>query len=79
MPLAVCLIVYSALHLIHFIHQHENIVIGSDGYMAMKRITVSVPYGLYEVIEYERESRKFKTVSETVRAILTEFFRDKVD
>lgn len=45
----------------------------------MKRITVSVPYGLYEVIEYERESRKFKTVSETVRAILTEFFRDKVD
>jgi hypothetical protein len=45
----------------------------------MKRIIVSVPDELYETIEYERESRKFKTVPETARAILAEFFRDKID
>jgi Arc/MetJ-type ribon-helix-helix transcriptional regulator len=45
----------------------------------MKRIIVSVSDELYEAIEYERESRKFETVPETVRAILTEFFRDKID
>jgi Arc/MetJ-type ribon-helix-helix transcriptional regulator len=47
--------------------------------MAMKRIIVSVPDELYEAIEYERESREFKTVSETARTILAEFFRDKID
>jgi hypothetical protein len=45
----------------------------------MKKIVVYVSDELYEVIEYERESRKFDTVSETARTILAEFFRDKID
>jgi hypothetical protein len=45
----------------------------------MKRIIASVSDELYEAIEYERESRKFETVPKTVIAILTEFFRDKID
>jgi hypothetical protein len=47
--------------------------------MAMKRIMVSVSQELYEAIEYERQSRKLETVPETARAILSEFFRDKID
>jgi metal-responsive CopG/Arc/MetJ family transcriptional regulator len=57
----------------------KNIVISGDRYKAMKRIIVSVSDELYEAIEYERESRNFKPVSETVRTILAEFFRDKID
>jgi hypothetical protein len=48
-------------------------------YMAMKRIMLSVSQELYEAIEYERQSRKLETVPETARAILSEFFRDKID
>jgi hypothetical protein len=33
----------------------------------------------YSAIEYERDSCKLRTVSEMVRAIHIEFFRDKID
>jgi metal-responsive CopG/Arc/MetJ family transcriptional regulator len=45
----------------------------------MKEIIVSVSDELYEAIDYERDSRKLRTVSEMVRVILTEYFRDKID
>lgn len=45
----------------------------------MNEIIVSVSDELYEGIEYERDSRKLRTVSEMVRVILTEYFRDKID
>ena len=45
----------------------------------MKEIIVSVSDELYEGIEYERDSRKLRTVSEMVRVIHTEYFRDKID
>jgi metal-responsive CopG/Arc/MetJ family transcriptional regulator len=45
----------------------------------MKEIIVSVSDELYEAIEYERDSRKLRTVSEMVRVILTEYFRNKID
>ena len=45
----------------------------------MKEIIVSVSNDLYEAIEYVRDSRKLRTVSELVRVILTEYFRDKID
>jgi hypothetical protein len=47
--------------------------------MAVKRIMVSISDELYEAIEHERESRKFKTMPETAGAILIEYFRDKID
>jgi hypothetical protein len=45
----------------------------------MKEIIVSVSDELYEAIEYERDSCKLRTVSEMVRVILTEYFRNKID
>ena len=45
----------------------------------MKEILVSVSDELYQAIECERDSRKLRTVSEMVRVILAEFFRDKID
>ena len=42
----------------------------------MKEIRLSVSDELYSAIEYERDSRKLRTVSEMVRVILIEFFRD---
>lgn len=45
----------------------------------MKEILLSVSDELYSAIEYEKDSRKLRTVSEMVRVILIEFFRDKVD
>ncbi|MGH9974899.1 MAG: hypothetical protein ACRD8Z_03555 [Nitrososphaeraceae archaeon] len=45
----------------------------------MREIIVSVSDQLYEAIEYERDSHRLQTLSEMVRVILTEFFRDKID
>ena len=45
----------------------------------MKEIQGSVSDELYQAIECERDSRKLRTVSEMVRVILAEFFRDKID
>jgi hypothetical protein len=45
----------------------------------MREIIISVSDQLYEAIEYERDSRRLQTLSEMVRVILTEFFRDKID
>ena len=47
--------------------------------MTMKNIMVSVSDELYGALEHARESREFETVPETARAILVEFFRDKMD
>jgi predicted RNA-binding protein Jag len=58
-----------------------NVIIDINGYqyMAMKRILVSVSEELYEAVERERKSRRLETIPETARAILSEFFRDKMD
>jgi metal-responsive CopG/Arc/MetJ family transcriptional regulator len=45
--------------------------------MAMKRIMVSVSQELFDSIEKERKVRKLETVSESVRAILSDYFRQK--
>lgn len=45
----------------------------------MKDISISVSEELYKAIEYERKSRRLETVAETAKAILIEFFRDKMD
>jgi hypothetical protein len=47
--------------------------------MAMKRIMLSVSQELYDSIEKERKSRKLETVSESARAILSDYFRNKIN
>jgi hypothetical protein len=47
--------------------------------MAMKRIMLSVSQELYSSIEKERKNRKLETVAESARAIISDYFRDKID
>jgi metal-responsive CopG/Arc/MetJ family transcriptional regulator len=47
--------------------------------MAMKRIMLSVSQELLDSIEKERKNRKLETVSESARAILSDYFREKTD
>lgn len=45
----------------------------------MKVILVSASEELYDAFEYERDSRKLRSVYEMAGIILTEFFSDEID
>jgi metal-responsive CopG/Arc/MetJ family transcriptional regulator len=43
--------------------------------MAMKKIMVSLPEEMVEVLEKERKHRYLETIPETIRVILSDYFR----
>lgn len=44
--------------------------------MAMKRVMLSLPVEMIEVLENERKERYLETIPETVRVILSDYFRN---
>jgi metal-responsive CopG/Arc/MetJ family transcriptional regulator len=46
--------------------------------MPMKKIMVSLPEEMVEVLEKERKERYLETIPETVRVILSDYLRNKV-
>ena len=46
--------------------------------MAMKKIMLSLPGEMVEVLEKERKERYLETIPETVRVILSDYLRNKV-
>jgi metal-responsive CopG/Arc/MetJ family transcriptional regulator len=45
--------------------------------MAMKKVMVSLPDEMVEVLEKERKQRYLETIPETIRVILSEHLRKK--
>lgn len=45
--------------------------------MAMKKVLVAVPDEMLKALEKERKERLLETVPETVRMIISEYFRSK--
>jgi metal-responsive CopG/Arc/MetJ family transcriptional regulator len=45
--------------------------------MAMKRLMLSVPEEMVQVLEKERKERYLQTIPETVRVILSDYLRNK--
>jgi len=46
--------------------------------MPMKKIMLSLPDEMVEVLEKERKERYLETIPETVRVILSDYLRNKV-
>ena len=46
--------------------------------MAMKRVMLSLPEEMIEVLEKERKERYLETIPETVRVIISDYLRNKV-
>jgi len=46
--------------------------------MAMKRVMLSLPDEMIDVLEKERKERYLETIPETVRVILSDYLRNKV-
>ena len=46
--------------------------------MAMKRMLLSLPEEMVEVLDKERKERYLETIPETVRLILSDYLRNKV-
>jgi metal-responsive CopG/Arc/MetJ family transcriptional regulator len=46
--------------------------------MAMKKVMVSLPEEMVEVLEKERKERYLETIPETIRVILSDYLRNKV-
>ena len=46
--------------------------------MPMKKIMLSLPEEMVEVLEKERKERYLETIPETVRVILSDYLRNKV-
>ena len=46
--------------------------------MAMKRVLLSLPKEMVEVLENERKERYLETIPETIRVILSDYLRNKV-
>ena len=46
--------------------------------MPMKKIMLSLPNEMIEILEKERKERYFETIPETVRVILSDYLRNKV-
>ena len=46
--------------------------------MAMKRLMLSVPEEMVQVLEKERKERYLETIPETVRVILSDYLRNKI-
>ena len=44
--------------------------------MAMKRVMLSLPVEMVEVLEKERKERYLETIPETVRVILSDYLRN---
>ena len=47
--------------------------------MPMKKIMVSLPEEMVEVLEKERKERYLETIPETVRVILSDYLRKKLN
>ena len=47
--------------------------------MAMKRVMLSLPGEMLEVLEKERKKRYLETIPETVRVILSDYLRNKIN
>jgi metal-responsive CopG/Arc/MetJ family transcriptional regulator len=47
--------------------------------MPMKKIMVSLPEEMVEVLEKERKERYLETIPETVRVILSDYLRKKTN
>jgi metal-responsive CopG/Arc/MetJ family transcriptional regulator len=47
--------------------------------MAMKRVMLSLPEEMVEVLEKERKERYLETIPETVRVILSDYLRNKIN
>jgi len=47
--------------------------------MPMKKIMLSLPEEMVQVLEKERKERYLETIPETVRVILSDYFRNKVN
>ena len=47
--------------------------------MPMKKIMVSLPEEMVQVLEKERKERYLETIPETVRVILSDYLRKKVN
>ena len=45
--------------------------------MAMKKITIAITEELEKELEKERKDRRFESVPEVVRVILSDYFRNK--
>ncbi|MDE2588854.1 MAG: hypothetical protein KGL95_04235 [Patescibacteria group bacterium] len=45
--------------------------------MAMKKITVAISEELERELEKERKNRKFESIPEVVRVVLSDYFREK--
>ena len=46
--------------------------------MAMKRVLLSLTEEMVKVLENERKERYIETIPETVRVILSDYFRNKL-
>jgi len=46
--------------------------------MAMKKLMLAVPEEMFKVLEKERKERLLESVPETVRMIISEYFRSKM-
>ena len=47
--------------------------------MPMKKIMVSLPEEMVQVLEKERKERYLETIPETIRVILSDYLRKKVN
>jgi metal-responsive CopG/Arc/MetJ family transcriptional regulator len=47
--------------------------------MPMKKIMVSLPEEMVEVLEKERKERYLETIPETIRVILSDYLRKKLN
>ena len=45
--------------------------------MAMKRVLLSLPKEMVQVLEKERKERYLETIPETIRVILSDYLRNK--
>ncbi len=45
--------------------------------MAMKKITIAISEELERELERERKDRKFESIPEVVRVVLSDYFRNK--
>jgi Arc/MetJ-type ribon-helix-helix transcriptional regulator len=45
--------------------------------MAMKKITIAISEELERELEKERKERKFESIPEVVRVVLSDYFRSK--
>lgn len=45
--------------------------------MAMKKITIAISEELERELERERKERKFESIPEVVRVVLSDYFREK--